>query len=244
MALMTFRTNTVVVIIVALVAVLSAVASAAPANQDPAATRKLLESYWADLKKSEPEASRALLGLASRPSDTVPFLKEKMKPLTLDAARARALLADLGSDKEEVAKTAFAELQYFDPRLAIDLETLMREVTQNPARQRMVEALSGWSFGSLQGKEIDLRRAGPDGFNFFVYGLGTTWAEHKVERLIVNSGNHNSKWTRAIRAIELLRYVGSPDAVAILKGMASGHPEAQPTNVAKEALKAIGGNAP
>jgi hypothetical protein len=34
----------------------------------------------------------------------------------------------------------------------------------------------------------------------------------------------------------LLEHIGTPEAVAILKDMASGHPDAQPTRVAREAL--------
>ena len=42
-----------------------------------------------------------------------------------------------------------------------------------------------------------------------------------------------------MRAIILLEHIGSPDAVAILKDMSTGHPEAQPTRTAVEALARI-----
>jgi hypothetical protein len=44
-------------------------------------------------------------------------------------------------------------------------------------------------------------------------------------------------WVRAIRAIALLEQVGTPGAVAILKDMATGHPDASPTKAAKVALQ-------
>ena len=44
------------------------------------------------------------------------------------------------------------------------------------------------------------------------------------------------KWTRAERAIVLLEHIQTPAAIAILEKMATGHSEAQPTKVAKEAL--------
>ena len=53
--------------------------------------------------------------------------------------------------------------------------------------------------------------------------------------------NIKTKWTRAVQAITLLEHVETPDAVAILKDMATGHPLAQPTRAAKEALGRIGG---
>jgi hypothetical protein len=49
--------------------------------------------------------------------------------------------------------------------------------------------------------------------------------------------NREKKWTRAVRAIVLLEHIGTPDATAILKDMATGHPDAYPSKVAKEALK-------
>ena len=65
-----------------------------------------------------------------RPKDTVAFLKKNMKPLTISSAQVKALLLKLGNDNESVWKPAFEELEYFDPRLAIDLQTLMDRYTE------------------------------------------------------------------------------------------------------------------
>jgi hypothetical protein len=46
-------------------------------------------------------------------------------------------------------------------------------------------------------------------------------------------------WTRAVRAIVLLEHIGTPGAVAILKDMATGHPDAQPTKVARDCLERL-----
>ncbi len=202
-----------------------------------------MEAWWVDLEKPETEACRALLNLADRPAETVPFLKAKMKPLKITPADVRALLLKLGNQNEKVWRAAFEELEYFDPRLAIDLETLMDRYKEAPARQRMVEVLSGRTAGQLAGKEVMLRGVRGDGFNFFAQpNFGSWWAEHKVERINDSRGwgNPKKKWTRAVRAIVLLEHFGSPDAVAILKDMAGGHPDAQPTRVARDALKRLG----
>jgi hypothetical protein len=164
----------------------------------------------------------------------VAFLRQKLRPLKIDAERVQTLLVNLGSDKEETWKAAYAELEYFDPRLAIDLETLMNDVTTSPARQRMVEILSQRPAGSLDDKDVSIRSVGDSGFNFFD-GRASWWAEHRVERII----NVKRKWNQAVRAIVLLEHIGTPDAVAILCDMASGHPEAQPTRTAVEALARI-----
>lgn len=197
--------------------------------------RLRLERLWTDLEKSDPAASSALLKLGANPAATVLFLKEKMVPLKIEAAKAKELLLKLKSDKEVVWKEAAEQLAYFDPRLAIDLETLMKDVADAPARQRMVEILGDRPAGSLAGKDITLRSVGADGFNFAAEG--TWWAEHKVERLNNSPwGTPKPKWTRAVRALTLLEHIGTPDATDIIKDMATGHPDAQPTRVAKELL--------
>jgi hypothetical protein len=208
-----------------------------PATVDPAQ----LESWWNDLQKPEPESSRALLRFSGNPDATVAFFKDKLKPLTIDADRVHALIDKLGSDDEAVWRPAFEELEYFDPRLAIDLETLMKETTKSPTRERLVTILSGRpieSVKALEGKKVELRATGPAGsgdFNFTA-DRGSWWAEGNVARLNQGGWGNKSQWTRAVRAITLLAYFGTPNAVAILKDMSTGNPDAQPTKAAKEAL--------
>jgi hypothetical protein len=197
------------------------------------------ESWWLDLEKPEVEATRAVLNLADRREAAVAFLKTRMKRLKITAAKVRALLLKLGNENEKVWKPAFEELEYFDPRLAIDLETLMDRYKEAPGRQRMVEVLSGRPAGELAGKEVILRKGGlGDYFNFYSPNFGSWWAEHKIGRINPPQPwlTHNKKWTRAARAIVLLEHFGTPGAVAILKDMATGHPDAHPTKVARDTL--------
>ncbi len=225
----------------ALILVASSSSGADPATVD----EKRMEAWWTDLEKDETAATRALLNLAGRPKDAVAFLKKKMKPLTISSGEIKALILKLGNANEKVWKPAFEELEYFDPRLAIDLQTLMDRYTEYPTRQRLVEVLSGREADSMKTREdFQLRKTG-SGFNFSgktARGVGSWWAEHLVER--INSGDPRrdtkKKWTRAVRAIVLLEHIGTPDAVAILQNMATGHPDAHPTKVAKEALKTAG----
>ncbi len=210
--------------------------SAAPPRTDKGADAAQMDSWWSDLEKDEAAASRALLELADRAKNAVPFLKGKMKPLRITSGQAKALLLKLNSADEHLWKTAFEELEYFDPRLAIELPEMMDRVTQAPARQRLVELMSERAAGSLAGKEINLNPVG-EGYNFVSQGVGSWWAEPKVAQL--NStrwGNTKRKWTRAERAIVVLEHIGTPEAISILRDMATGHPDAQPTRVAKEAL--------
>lgn len=201
---------------------------------------KRMEAWWADLEKGESEATRAVLNLSARPAETVAFLRKKMKPLRLTSGQAKALLLKLGNGEESVWRPAFEELEYLDPRLAIDLQTLMDRYKEPPGRQRLVEVLSGREPGSLKGKDVQLRKfGGPDDFNFTADN-GSWWAENRVDRIGTYAWDPSKKnWTRAVRAIVLLEYIGSPGAVDILKDMAAGHPEAYPTRVAKDALKTL-----
>jgi hypothetical protein len=210
------------------------------------AAGKELEALWVDLAGDELTASRALLKLAARPKEAVAFVAGKLRPLKIDQKRVRALLADLGSEKEATWKAAVEELEYFDPRLAIDLPTLMDDVTDRVARARLVALLSGDRSADDLLKEntpIEFgRHGGMNGqeefFNF--RQKGSWWAEHRVERLNASTwGNRRKYWTRAVRAVVLLEHIGGPAAVAVLRDLATGHPDAQPTKAAKEAVARI-----
>ncbi len=226
-------------------AALGTLSASPPADEPVTADTKQLEAWWADLEQGETPATRALLKLADRPKEAVAFLKTKLKPLTVSSGQVKGLLLKLGNDNEAVWKPAFEELDYFDPRLAIDLETLMERYTEYPLRQRLVEVLSGYAPDTLKSREdLKIRSVGA-GFNFTgktARGVGSWWAEHRVER--INAGDPRrdikKKWTRAVRAIVLLEHLHTPVAVAILKDMAGGHPEAYPTKVAQQALEAVG----
>jgi len=229
--------------------VLASLAASSPRGDDLSADTHRLETCWADLEKGETPATRALLNLADRPKEAVSFLKTKLKPLRISSGEVKGLLLKLGSENEAVWKPAFEELEYFDPRLAIDLQTLMERYTEYPVRRRLVEILSGYLPDFLKEREDFQIRSVGTGFNFSAKsarGRGSWWAENRIDK--INSGglrgDLKKKWTRAVRAIVLLEHIHTPDAVAILKDMAGGHPEAYPTKVAQEALAALGEKLP
>jgi hypothetical protein len=122
--------------------------------------------------------------------------------------------------------------------LAIDLKTLMDEVTTVPARTRLVEICSQRKADSLAGKDVILRTAG-DGYNYFD-GRGSWWAEHQVERIGAHFWNGKMAWTRAARAVAILEQIGTQDAVKVVQQLADGHADALPTKAAKESLARLG----
>jgi hypothetical protein len=46
-------------------------------------------------------------------------------------------------------------------------------------------------------------------------------------------------WTQLIRAVVVLERIGTPEALELLKEMATGHPDALPTRTAKEAVEKL-----
>jgi hypothetical protein len=197
-------------------------------------SQKELETLWSDLYAGDPAAANAVIKFYKNADAAVPFLKEKLQPLKLDADQCRRLLKELGSQDEKVWKPAWEKLDYLDPRLAIDLKTLMDEVTDVPERTRMVELCSGRKADSLAGEDVNLRAVGDDGFNFFA--RGSWWAEHRVERIGMYSWNPKMAWTRAARGVAILEQIGTQEAMKVLQQLASGHPDASPTKAAKESL--------
>jgi hypothetical protein len=208
--------------------------AAAPAATQATDDSQPMDKIWDDLQKDEPWSSRALLDFADQPAATVAYFKEHLKPLKIEQKDLDRLLTDLGSDDEKVWKPAFEMLEYFDPRLNMDLTTLVNNANEQPARNRLIEVLCDYSPGQLRGKNIQLRAAGAD-FNFYAPSYGSWWAEHKVSRLT----RQKKQWIRAARAIVLLQHIASQDAIAVLKDLATGNPDAEPTVVAKVALESL-----
>lgn len=234
---MRFRNCLILFLFATFVIAMQSVSAQSPSTQPS------MEAWWSDLEKNEPDASRALLNFSSHPTETIAFFKRNLRPLVVDPEIIQALLTQLGSDKEAEWKAAFADLQYFDPRLAIDLPTLMDQVKESPTRQRLVEILSDRPPGSLAGQKIEFRKVGREvnWYNFYTpdssgHG-GVSWgADGNISHLGNGFWNTKTSWIRAIRAIVLLEHIGTPDAVAIIKSMDAGNPEAQPTKVAQDAL--------
>jgi len=229
--------NNLLVLLSVLIGLMASLSVAASGPGDKEAKQEL-ETLWMDLYKDEPDASNAVLMLFKQPDKAVPFLKAKLRPLKLDADRCKQLLKDLGSKDEKVWKAAWDELDYLDPRLAIDLQTLMKDVSETPARTRMVELCSQREADSLAGKDVELRQVGDDEFNFSVDN-GSLWAEHRIDRIGKPPWAPKMSWTRAARGVAILEQIGSAEAVKSRGRMADGRRGAFPAKAAKESLKRL-----
>ncbi len=199
--------------------------------------RPTMQHLWIELEKGEMEATRALLTMSSRPDEAVAFLKTVMRPLKIEPqAAAMDLIVKLESNDDAIWRPAFEELEYFDPRLAFKLDELFADINLTPARQRLVEVLSGRKPGSLGIKEVKLKWLQDQ----FIFSLepGNWGAAHTVDKVGTSEWwGMKKKWTRAVRAIMLLEHIGTPEALAVIERMTTGHPDAFPTKAAKESAR-------
>jgi hypothetical protein len=86
-------------------------AGAAPKADEKAAAK--LEALWADLMSNdEARAARATLMLAAKPDETLPFLRERLRPVKVDAAAIAKLVKQLDSEDFETREAASRELEY------------------------------------------------------------------------------------------------------------------------------------
>jgi hypothetical protein len=227
----------------------------APVRPDPV-TPKQMEAWWADLAGDGVKTTQAVLALYARPKETVAFLKDKLQPLKADKEQVKKWLAALGSDKAEVWKPAFEKLRYFDPRLALDLRKIPDQLTTPAARQRLGAIMADEPAESLADLKVKTQVLGFQqdgkpiaswGLYFYCYSANPQNQKPGPPIRVISCASNittvgdarhspRSSWTRAARAAVLLEHIGSPQAVAILKDMAAGHPDALPTRTAKEAL--------
>jgi len=205
----------------------------------PEKVRKELDVLWADLlSPDELTAGRALLKFATRPEDTVNYLKDKLSPLNLNKIRVKRLLTELGGDDNKAVRAAFAELMYFDPRLALGDEELRDALRDRPASRRLGEVLCDLPLGAFWRRQWHWYS--PDN-KIYRFNHGEEIENRAIAIEVAGIGTHGRKlsWVRAVRAVALLEQIATPGAVQILEDLATGHPEAAPTKAAKVALERL-----
>lgn len=208
-----------------------------------------LTAIWSDLLEDEPTSTRAILKLSKHPTSVTEYLATKLLPLKLTNQELIDTIAQLSSDNEQEWRPAYQKLNYYDPRLAMPLvEVLSLDAVQEyPARHRLVDVLSGrridefHSATSQRYKFIKLARHDSDHgeiWNFRGSETGDNcgpswWAEQKVENLNLEFNTPKMEWTRIVRSLALLESFDTTEAKTVIQSVASGHPDAQPTRVAR-----------
>jgi hypothetical protein len=193
----------------------------------------------------------AVVAAAVADPDAVPWLRARLTPLKLGEKRARELVKALFSDDAAVWQPAFKELKRLDFRLALPFADVWAEATTADQRVRLKWLLAGerdefdgyrdyvlkeYTPGEVKGWYLDRKvRDGidkgqlPPGFTLG-YGVGVQ----------LEVTDMKAWWTREESAVYILDAIGTDDAVAVIKEMATGHPDAGPTKAAKEVLKRRG----
>jgi hypothetical protein len=105
-------------------------------------SREGLAALWTDLAGKAPLAYRAITKLVSAPPHAVPFLKDHIRPATVDAKRIKKLLADLDGDSFAEREAASRELA----RMRFEADSLLRQMLENKpsleTRRRLLTILA------------------------------------------------------------------------------------------------------
>jgi hypothetical protein len=223
--------------------VLLAAVTAAPAGpvpkSDPDQVRKEMDAAWVDLlSENEQTAGLAVLRLAARSDEAAAYLKEKLRPLKLTKERADKLIENLVNKDARVARAAYEELGYYDPRLALGDKDLRDALLEKPASRRLSEVLCDlpmdamaegrWHWYSPDNKvfRFNVYRGGDPSKD--IYNLDTAISAAKIGTV-----GRKATWARATRAVAVLEFIGTPSARGVLEQMAGGDPHAAPTQAAR-----------
>lgn len=204
--------------------------------------------------------------LLAHPADTVKLLRAELKPLALTRKEGDTLLKRLLGDDPRDVRAALREVQIFDLRLAMTAEDAWEHADTPVRRGRLVTAFSHWQKLHRQviGEEFDIDKP----HQHFDYQV-RKWEEDPetlvcvaLKREGVQDGVLTAderdwlreepgwpvtlaqvswdRWPKQQSAIYILDAIGTDDAIAIIKDMATGHPDAGPTKAAKDVLKRRG----
>jgi RNA polymerase sigma factor (sigma-70 family) len=226
----------------------------------------LEDAAWDKLWRDEPYASRGVLEFASFPNkETVAFFKTKLKPLKTDKETVARWIAALDSDKQDEWLPAYLALDYFDPALVMTPREAWGEAKGHRARHRLAALLTGRPEvmnvpDPVRRDENDMQLVERDRSYWVVIysipiprdrpnatGFQPQPAPKESREFPVAPRPENVQrptWTQLTRAVVILEHIGTPEALALLKEMASGHPDALPTRTAKEAVERLTAPAP
>jgi len=101
-----------------------------------------LQARWQDLAGDDAaKAHQSAAKLITAPSQTVPFLQSKLKPVpTIDSAKISQWIADLASDQSKVRTAAVNELLIIGPQSEQAMRLALK-TTKSPDAQRHLERL-------------------------------------------------------------------------------------------------------
>jgi WD40 repeat protein len=116
--------------------------------------RKALDALWSDLARDARTAYRAVQTLTAAPAQAVPFLGERLPPVTVDVKRVEKLLMDLDAEQFEVREAASRELS----RMRYRVEPMLRRALADRPSLEMARRLRAILAEPKRPSAEDLRR--------------------------------------------------------------------------------------
>ena len=200
---------------------------------------------WGPYPTSDPLTQAMLLD----PEMTVAFLRQRLKPVGPNALQTGLLLSLLAHPSEDVWDKVNKQLERADPRFCMPLESIWQLANTAEQKRRLGRLLVPVD---LEAKYYDfnLRRARISSQTIYMleYRVRKDLPPEAVPARVKTRGDSavriceqpdeisREKWFREEAAIWVLEAIGTDDALAIVRRMATGHPEARPTIAAKEVV--------
>lgn len=235
---------------------LAATASAAPVPVG--VSEKRLRELYNDLGGKGTNRVRAALVLATTPKETVAFLGKTLNPVYADEKHVDQWIADVTSDDEARWSPAMEKLNAVSALQVVQTklyEALRTKPTGEPMRRLAMITLAPYrSMNDAWGlSEFDWKDVPPDRITI------ERGQKHLGVRTVLNRDPklpgvmrptiqldvpegacvdtfHYVPWYQCIAALDVLEHINTPEAVAVIRAFAEGHPDALPTKAAQEAL--------
>lgn len=212
----------------------------------PAADPARIPEFWHELLSAdESVAARAVLALSATPTETVEFLRANALALTADKGQLMGLVRQLGDRDYHVREAAQRELLAYGHTIRGELDEARRSAaTLNlEARDRVRRVLGRIRIAEEDEKALTEGSPLAKGQPYVNYVGNPPQPRVFVNgkpidltpRLITVAGPP-PMYLRAARAIAVLEFIGTPDAVLVLEAVAQGDIAAPPTRQAQQAL--------
>jgi WD40 repeat protein len=139
--------------------VLALVKATRPEKAVPAV--KELEALWNDLIGEDAQkADRAIWRLVEAPKQSIPLLKERLRPVAGgDAQKIAQLIAELDSEQFEVRRNAFAELEKLGDQAGPALRKVLAAPPSGEVRRRVEELLEKLTKPAATPEQLGTARA-------------------------------------------------------------------------------------
>jgi len=204
-----------------------------------------LAAAWQDLLSAdEAKATRAACVFAAKPKEGIEFLAANLRPLKVEPKRIEKLVAELGGNDFATREAAQQELEYLGKFAKLNLASALKETSNAEAKERLAKLLGRIEIVEKQEQVNEAKPANPlNGGG----GVSVSNVNGKVT-ITVNGQQLDltpkvieklpppASWSRAARAIGILEFAGTPEAVRVLESISLGEDNAPPTKLAQDAL--------